>query len=992
MSNLNKYFFGIFAVFTLSITAIAQEVEEVVVTATKKSESIQDLALSIEAFTAEDVSQNMIQDSDDLAEVVPGLITAKGIGSGASYAIRGTGSYGVGAAVVGAVVTAQNGHNFNSSTFADIGFFDVSRVEVLKGPQGTLFGRNAVAGVINVITARPDSEFGGYVDVEAGNWNSKRLTTAVNIPVSDSIRTRLAVTSFQRDGFNENLRTREWYNDRDALGVRLSVDADIGDDSTLKFNYERYEGEDNRNNIGTAFCQTHALLGCNPFVVGSPNQPSDSRGSTAAAFNLVAGLNGSAFVNSYAGTTVPGTIDKSFMTRIPEHYQLSEMSTLEYVTDLSDTLTMNVKYSYGTRDYQHMNDNDYSHTDAPWMGVLAAQVPIGPISFEGCFGGFEGQKFGFCETVSSDRTYEFSTVKTTTGQAEITIISDYDGPFNFVAGLYQFDQRNHNIYQVQTAAWNLTGAFANHPYATTAYGGAFNGYGGIPFYSTMVLGFAGNELCESGLLGAAAQAVPSTANPACLQGVLNAGALAGKLPNGPYELPVQLRGYVNDDHVKTKSTALFGEMYFDLSEDTKLTVGLRYNDDKVSDSIMTCLSDLDCPNYTFDDYLAGEYQFKPTRVTIADDAFAYKLALQHDLNDNQMVYASYSTAVKAGGNNPVIGSEPDPYDQEKTGVFEIGTKAIFMDGAVLFNASVFFNETDGMLISNIEDAGSVNYNLDAEIKGFEGNLVAFLTDTTRLDFNWLYVESELLDGAMPDPLNPGGVVQMLNVSAAGWTPGENGCQTTLGICLPTGAPVSAPSRTSAGVFQALPLDAAGILTYGWGLNANGEQVLIAKSLGYLCMATGMAQIGAMLDPDTGFNPLASTEDVDRGCPNDPNLVDISGNTLPQSPKLSYSLALNQDWETANGVVTGRVVYRFQDEREGNVFNQDRARMKEQKFWDMRVTYKPNNADWYVALYGKNLVDDRGVGTWAASSALQGGAQFGTYTDPRTWGLAFGTDF
>ena len=77
MSNLNKYFFGIFAVFTFSFTAIAQEVEEVVVTATKKSESIQDLALSIEAFTAEDVSENMIQDSDDLAEVVPGLITAK---------------------------------------------------------------------------------------------------------------------------------------------------------------------------------------------------------------------------------------------------------------------------------------------------------------------------------------------------------------------------------------------------------------------------------------------------------------------------------------------------------------------------------------------------------------------------------------------------------------------------------------------------------------------------------------------------------------------------------------------------------------------------------------------------------------------------------------------------------------------------------------------------------------------------------------------------
>ena len=227
MSNLNKYFFGIFAAFSLTFTAFAQEVEEVVVTATKKSESIQDLALSIEALSSEDVEANMIQDSDDLAEVIPGLITAKGIGSGASYAIRGTGSYGVGAAVVGAIVTAQNGHNFNSSTFADVGFYDVSRIEVLKGPQGTLFGRNAVAGVINVITSRPDSEFGGYVDVEAGNFNSKRLTTAVNIPISDTIRTRLALVSSSRDGMSKNLRTGEDFDDRDGLGVRLSMDFDL---------------------------------------------------------------------------------------------------------------------------------------------------------------------------------------------------------------------------------------------------------------------------------------------------------------------------------------------------------------------------------------------------------------------------------------------------------------------------------------------------------------------------------------------------------------------------------------------------------------------------------------------------------------------------------------------------------------------------------------------------------------------------------------------
>ena len=301
-----------------------------------------------------------------------------------------------------------------------------------------------------------------------------------------------------------------------------------------------------------------------------------------------------------------------------------------------------------------------------------------------------------------------------------------------------------------------------------------------------------------------------------------------------------------------------------------------------------------------------------------------------------------------------------------------------MDGAVLFNASAFFNTTDGLLISNIEDAGSVNYNIDSEIKGFEGNLIAYLSESTRLDFNWLYVQSEMQDAAMPDPLNPGNVVTMLDLDPTGFTPGSPGCATTApvpGLC--------GPASGATGV-EALPLDAAGAVTYGWGLDAAGNLTLVAKSAGYLCMAKG-ADIATVAGG--GFNPLAGA-----GCPVAANLVDISGNTLPQSPELSYSIALNHDFEMENGMLTARLVHRFQGEREGNVFNTDRARMPEQKFWDLRFTYNPNASDWYVALYGKNLADDRFIGTWAASSALQGGAQFGTYTDPRSYGLAFGTSF
>ena len=177
MYFFNKHIFKIFASFSLvlSLGLAAQEIEEVIVTATKKEESVQDLAISIEAFSSEQISENMIDDLDDLQEVVPGMQAGKGIGSGGSYAIRGTGSYGVGAAVVGAVVTAMNGHSINTSTFFDIGFYDVSRIEVLKGPQGTLYGRNAVSGVINLVTTRPGDELGGYFDYEVGDYDHNRF-------------------------------------------------------------------------------------------------------------------------------------------------------------------------------------------------------------------------------------------------------------------------------------------------------------------------------------------------------------------------------------------------------------------------------------------------------------------------------------------------------------------------------------------------------------------------------------------------------------------------------------------------------------------------------------------------------------------------------------------------------------------------------------------------------------------------------------------------
>ena len=444
---------------------------------------------------------------------------------------------------------------------------------------------------------------------------------------------------------------------------------------------------------------------------------------------------------------------------------------------------------------------------------------------------------------------------------------------------------------------------AQHPYNMPIFGGALTGYGGTDFFTAMVLG-APASLAPPGIF-----------------------ALLG-LPK--YEVPTDIQGFINEDHVRSKSMAVFGEMYVDLSEVTKLTVGLRWNDDTVKDSVASCLTFFSCPKYPLSQKLTGEYGFFPTQVTETDDALAYKLAIQHDLSDNQMVYASYTTAVKAGGNNPNSTGTPDPYAPEETAVFELGTKSILMDGALLFNAAYFQNTTDGMLISSIVEAGSKNNNVDADINGFEGNAILFLSETTRLDFSWLAVKSEIGDFALVNPLNPNGATSAGNVG--------------------------------------INADPQGVVRY-----VVTDAGVIFKSAGSLCLVP--------------FNPVGGVP-----CANTGNLTDVTGNQLPQSPELSYSLSLNQDYNTDGGVTTFRLTYRYQSERFGDVFNSERATMNEHKYFDTKITYQPNDANWFVSLYGKNLANDQFVGTWAAGSPLQGGNTFATYTDPRTWGVQFGTSF
>ena len=119
---------------------------------------------------------------------------------------------------------------------------------------------------------------------------------------------------------------------------------------------------------------------------------------------------------------------------------------------------------------------------------------------------------------------------------------------------------------------------------------------------------------------------------------------------------------------------------------------------------------------------------------------------------------------------------------------------------------------------------------------------------------------------------------------------------------------------------------------------------------------------------------------------------LQGNQLPNTAELEYSLSLTKVFPGDNGETSARLSYRFRDESNSSAFEMERMKIPANKYFDMLVKFTPNDGDWYVGVYGKNLADDRQLQFLRTASNLQGGQLYGSFSDPRTWGLQFGFDF
>jgi len=229
-----------FAAWSVVAPALAQSVppvaatpqehvlDDIVVTAQRRSESAQSTPLAITAVSGKDLQSAGIKSIEELSQSIPN-VEFGGLGGDAKIFIRGVGYDSISPGGETRVAVYENNVYQSRSQAAFTTLYDIDRVEVLRGPQGTLYGRNAVAGAINIITADPGVQLNGYVSGEAGNYGLIQTDGAIGGPVNQWLGARVAFQTVDRDGYGHNIGTGEPVNDAHSRSVRLTLLANPAD-------------------------------------------------------------------------------------------------------------------------------------------------------------------------------------------------------------------------------------------------------------------------------------------------------------------------------------------------------------------------------------------------------------------------------------------------------------------------------------------------------------------------------------------------------------------------------------------------------------------------------------------------------------------------------------------------------------------------------------------------------------------------------------------
>ena len=335
---------------TGSVSVLAQDnaLEEVVVTATKRSVALQDLAGSANVLGADKLGPGGIQEVRDMQVDIPNLSLGDQFGFARVF-MRGIGMTSIDIGGEGAVAFLQDGAIVPRPAAQLMGMFDLDQVEVLRGPQGTLYGRGATAGAINMVTAKPGKELGGYLSVTAGNYGLAQFKGAIDVPMGDAVSMRLAGSLDSRDGYGNNIFTGSDINDRDASAYRATFVYDAGGPLTATLSAQYYEEDDN-NYAFSYFGQSEGSSIPVPF--GVPILGGNTVGMVGGGFYDI--NSDQEPINDRDGQLINLTIDYAFNDRWSIKSITSSQSMDRFLRDDLDSTDANL---FGQNNYTEESDS-----------------------------------------------------------------------------------------------------------------------------------------------------------------------------------------------------------------------------------------------------------------------------------------------------------------------------------------------------------------------------------------------------------------------------------------------------------------------------------------------------------------------------------------------------------------------------------------------------------------------------------------------------------
>ncbi|MFT6274668.1 MAG: iron complex outermembrane receptor protein [Halioglobus sp.] len=423
------------AAFSLAVSAQGLELEEIIVTANKRESALMQTAAALSAFDSNSLEELSIQGALDLVVHTPSLsmtnnkISIRGVGrpNNALGSDPGVGVYWDG------VYNTENG------VFRFGNFFDIERIEVLRGPQGTLYGRNSIGGAIKLVSKQPRDEWGGEIIAEVGNYDAVTVQGLASGPVTQKLSLLLGLSSIKRDGFQENIYTGSDLEQEDARYGTIGLQYAATDDwvTTLKV-----------VTVKTDFRPDNPYI-LEPFDREYVQQISDV--DTGEPLNLPGMFPKQNFASMRQGLNHenPALRDENTISLDFDPYEITKSTFVALSSEYSGD-NYSVKYTggYSRYDYEYASDADGTaaeNSGLDWSKLLFLGTPVSALT------GYTLTPSDMVYSVDQEVSY-FS--------HELQFISDFDGPLNFISGLYYYRSQEDQLVSFRERNDDLMAVYA----------------------------------------------------------------------------------------------------------------------------------------------------------------------------------------------------------------------------------------------------------------------------------------------------------------------------------------------------------------------------------------------------------------------------------------------------------------------------------------------------------------------------------------------------